>query len=136
MAQTLPRGIRNRNPLNIKKSANRWKGKVTPSTDKVFEQFEHPLWGIRAAFIIIRTYLSPKYRCKTVADVISRFAPSSENNTAAYVRAVCQRSGITPTEQLRFNDRDQMCRLLHAMAWHENGQEITIQSFYDAYDLV
>lgn len=136
MGTTLPRGLRNKNPLNIKKSENRWKGKVTPSTDKVFEQFEHPLWGIRAAFIIVRTYLSSKYRCKTVADVISRFAPSSENNTAAYVRAVCQRSGISPTELLHFNDKDQMCRLLYAMAWHENGQEIDMSSFIAAYDLV
>lgn len=136
MGKILPRGLRNKNPLNIKKSPNRWKGKVTPSTDKEFEQFEHPLWGIRAAFIIIRTYLSPKYHCKTVADVISRFAPSSENNTAAYVRAVCHYSGITPTELLQFNDRYQMCRLLHAMAWHENGRSIDMSFFQEAYDLV
>ena len=38
----LPRGIRNNNPLNIRKGCN-WKGERHPQTDKAFEEFESDL---------------------------------------------------------------------------------------------
>jgi hypothetical protein len=40
----------------------------------------------------------------TLSQVIHRFAPPSENNTAAYISGVCERTGLTPetivTEEL------------------------------------
>ena len=35
----VPRGIRNNNPLNIRKG-NNWKGERPNQTDKAFEEFE------------------------------------------------------------------------------------------------
>jgi len=49
----LPRGIRNNNPLNIRKSADKWQGLSTLQEDKEFFQFETIEWGWRAAFVIL-----------------------------------------------------------------------------------
>lgn len=37
------------------------------------------------------------YLGATLAEVITRFAPPSENNTAAYIEDVCSMTGLTPT---------------------------------------
>ena len=36
------------------------------------------------------------YQGATLSQVINRFAPPSENNTAAYISGVCERTGLTP----------------------------------------
>ena len=43
------RGIRNKNPFNIKLSHNSWLGKVSndKNTDRVFEQFYQMDYGLR-----------------------------------------------------------------------------------------
>ena len=38
-----PRGIRNCNPLNIRRSKDQWKGLVEAQTDRVFCQFKSSL---------------------------------------------------------------------------------------------
>lgn len=47
---TTPRGIRNCNPLNIRRSAAKWKGLCAQQNDASFCQFESMEWGWRAAF--------------------------------------------------------------------------------------
>ena len=43
----LPRGLRNRNPGNIRRSAVRYKGE-TESDDAAFKTFASTAWGYRA----------------------------------------------------------------------------------------
>ena len=57
MEKKLPRGIRNNNPLNIRKG-NNWKGEVSSSTDGEFEQFVSMQMGIRAGFKILKNYMT------------------------------------------------------------------------------
>ena len=52
-----PRGIRNNNPLNIRKG-NTWKGEKSVLTDNAFEEFEYMTYGLRAGFIILMKYMS------------------------------------------------------------------------------
>ena len=54
----LPRGIRNNNPLNIRRTAkDQWKGLRAQQTDASFCQFERMEYGWRAAFYLLtRTY--------------------------------------------------------------------------------
>lgn len=80
------RGIRNNNPGNIK-LGEPWFGLRRIQTDPEFCQFESDVWGIRAMIIIIRTYVC-KYNLRYVKEIISRWAPTNENNTAAYVKFV------------------------------------------------
>ena len=99
-----PRGIRNNNPLNIRRSADKWQGQRplsnSPEGEKTFCQFYSMEYGWRAAFVILcRTYYG-KYGLKTIRDIVTRWAPPKENNTEAYIRRVTDRIGIGPDRVL------------------------------------
>jgi len=96
-----PRGIRNNNPLNIRRSKDKWQGLSTLQEDREFFKFVSLEWGWRAAFVILcRTYYG-KYGLKTIRDIVSRWAPPKENDTEAYIRRVTDRIGIGPDRVLR-----------------------------------
>lgn len=118
---TLPRGYRNNNPLNIRiNSANNWAGKVSPNTDGQFEQFTSMAYGFRAAFILIRNYIN-NYGLTTVQAIIGKWAPNNENNTAGYISAVCGSTGFLPNTVINPYNQEQMGKLVYAMAIKENG---------------
>ena len=93
----IPRGIRNNNPLNIRRSSARWTGLiVAPSSspeggenkaqasvgthyDAEFCQFESMFYGFRAAFKLLFSYYY-KHGLRTVKGIINRWAPSSDGN--------------------------------------------------------
>lgn len=130
----LPRGIRNCNPLNIR-IGNKWKGEVASPTDKEFEQFSCMHYGLRAGFILLRRYIE-RYHLDTVTDIISRWAPASENNTRAYINRVCERMGISALEKISFSDRKTMVALVDAMILNECGTTIANDLIEDAYTIV
>lgn len=120
-----PRGIRNNNPLNIRRSKSQWKGLSETQTDTAFCQFESIEYGWRAAFYLLtRTYYG-KYHLNTIRSIVSRWAPESENDTEAYIASVSSISGIQPDEPLGA-PADHAARWLMlgaAMAIHENGTQ-------------
>ena len=121
-----PRGIRNNNPLNIRRSKDKWQGLSTLQEDKEFFQFETIEWGWRAAFVILcRTYYG-KYGLKTIRDIVSRWAPPKENNTEAYIRHVSDYTGIGPDRDLGDPQTHPTNWLLigYAMAVMENGKTL------------
>ena len=81
---SLPRGIRNNNPLNIRRTGkDRWKGLSKTQGDRAFCQFETLEYGWRAAFCLLtRTYYH-KYRLYTIRTIIRRWAPSCENGISS-----------------------------------------------------
>lgn len=134
-----PRGIRNNNPLNIRKG-NNWKGELNQQGDPSFEQFESMEYGVRAGFIIMRNNMKeslPKYRqCNTIRKLITRWAPPSENNTAKYIEFVSKKSGLHPDEEIRFREKRKMCAICEAMIRMECGKTIDLKIIESAYDLV
>ena len=132
------RGIRNNNPLNIRKG-NSWKGERHPQSDPAFEEFETVEMGIRAAIILAYNYITGRaascrgQRMATVTQFITKWAPPSENNTQAYISRVCQRATLTPHESLYPIRKNQLLRLLWAMAEVECGQLLHFQHFENAY---
>lgn len=89
----LPRGLRNNNPFNIKKSSQPWKGKITilpyddfPS-EQVFEVFSSLKYGVRAGLKLLYNYVY-LYKLDTVYKVLERFAPRCENALDVYVEYV------------------------------------------------
>ena len=52
----LSRGVRNNNPANIRRSATKWAFLKPVQSDKQFCQFLEIRYGIRAFFILMRTY--------------------------------------------------------------------------------
>lgn len=118
----LPRGIRNNNPLNIR-IGNAWLGEVAHPTDSQFEQFVSMEYGVRAALVLIKRYMQ-RYNLTTPWDIISRWAPSNENNTANYCRIVCERSGLGALVSFSFAEKEKVVALVCAMSYVENGIEI------------
>lgn len=124
MDQKLPRGYRNNNPLNIRlSSANIWQGEVSKNTDGIFEQFVSMEYGYRAALKLLRNYIT-KDGLTTVAQIINKWAPSSENNTAGYIQRVCQSTGWVPGKTIDPYNVHDMTDLVYAMALVENGTTI------------
>ena len=127
----IPRGIRNNNPLNIR-VGNVWLGEVPNPTDNEFEQFVSMFYGLRAGFILLRRYIR-RYHLTTVPDIISRWAPGSENNTVKYIDTVCQLSGIAPDAQLDYGDEETLVSLVDAMIFVECGQHVDRATIIKAY---
>lgn len=137
---TTVRGYRNNNPLNIRLSdKNNWKGEIKPSADNSFCQFQSMAYGFRAAMVCIRTYIT-KYNCSTLQDIINRWAPWTDgNNPVNYARKVMNKFPDTfPGKDTRidYNNREQMARLVYAMAIVENGSEPQMTDCLQAFNLI
>ena len=121
----LPRGIRNNNPLTIRRSKDLWVGLRAQQTDSAFCQFESLEYGWRAAFYLLtRTYYH-KYRLFTIRMIINKWAPPNENQTSKYIENVCRLTGIGPDEPIGIPS-DQPARWMmvgRAMAIQECGTE-------------
>ena len=116
----MSRGIANCNPGNIRRSRVRYKGECHPSTDESFKQFEAMEWGYRAMFILLDTY-RVRYGLRSLKEMITRYAPPSENHTALYIDAVCEMTGIRPDEKIDTRSRRVMVPIVAAMSRIENG---------------
>lgn len=112
------RGIRNNNPGNIRHSGSRWQGMSAVQTDSAFVQFDTPEAGIRALSKLLDNY-ARIYGLNTVRGLIARYAPASENNTAAYAGAVASALGVSPDEAIDVQARK--TDLIAAIIKHENG---------------
>ena len=111
------RGIRNNNPLNIRRNpANQWQGLRPVQADKLFCQFKAMKWGLRAAIKLLDNYI--RRGAQTPRQIISRWAPPSENDTASYVRKACQRAGQDPDFPVLF--WADLRKLIKAMSWIES----------------
>lgn len=134
-----PRGIRNNNPLNIRKGSD-WKGERPDQTDKAFEEFTSMEYGIRAGFIILRKYITGynglTQKFNTIEKMISRWAPAVENNIAAYISQVSKMTGIPATLKISFAQRSFMVAIVDAMIYVECGQHVDKQLIESAYDMV
>ena len=85
-----PRGIRNNNPLNIRRTqTTTWWGQKTENLkDPAFCEFTEMKYGYRAAFRLLMKYYR-KYGLHSVQAIINRWAPPSDGNaTNAYVKQV------------------------------------------------
>jgi hypothetical protein len=117
----LPRGLRNRNPGNVRLSDTVWQGQV-PGTDPAFCTFDCDENGIRAITKILLSYYR-KHGLNTVSAIIHRWAPPSENDTAAYVNSVAQALGVDPELKIEVSDPGTLATLVRAIIRHENGRQ-------------
>lgn len=133
MKSTIPRGIRNNNPLNIR-IGNTWLGETKEPTDSEFEQFISVKYGLRAAFCILRRYIR-RYHRDTIRKIVSSWAPASENDTEKYISFVAHEMMITADDTIRYEDEEKMCRLVQAMARMECGQVIEMNTIVESYKM-
>ncbi|WP_371329233.1 hypothetical protein [Klebsiella quasipneumoniae] len=116
-----PRGVRNNNPGNLEaSSSNPWIGQT--GSDGRFAKFETPAHGIRALGRNLISY--QRQGIDTVGEIINRWAPPSDNNdTAAYIKAVCAQLGVTANQPLDASNPDTLQALCAAIIKHENGSQ-------------
>jgi hypothetical protein len=128
----MTRGLRNCNPLNIRRVAGaKWKGQSSIQGDKEFVQFSSLEYGLRAAFILLRTY-TVKYKAVCIEDIITRWAPPSENDTKKYIETVCKLTAFGGKERLT---ESQWPTLVRAMGQIECGALLSEEIVQKAYDL-
>lgn len=130
------RAVRNHNPGNID-TGEPWQGLMPPgqmtpeqAAEHRFCVFLNDAYGFRALAKILQSYpivlmKQGKYFC--VEAIIGRWAPPQENNTQAYVKAVCQRTGYSATDPLPVD-------FIHvgALAKAISTQEVGTWAFNDA----
>lgn len=132
----VPRGLRNCNPLNIRKSGDNWVGQC--GHDGAFVKFIDIRHGLRAAFRLLNTY-SYRYGCKTIKTIVERWAPPKENDTQAYIRRVCDYAGLSESETvLVFSPahKENACKIVAGMACVELGGDYLSSSIIrEAWDM-
>ncbi|MBD8898374.1 hypothetical protein [Rhodanobacter sp. DHG33] len=110
-----PLGIRNNNPGNLRTGAGGAIG-----------AYATPQAGLNALANQLMLYYSGQSRAArhpltTLRDIISTYAPSSENNTAAYITDLAKKLSVSPDQQLNLRDPTQLQALMRGIVQHENG---------------
>lgn len=131
--RNIPRGIRNNNPGNIR-VGNVWLGEVSNPTDSDFEQFVTMEYGVRAMCVLLRRYIR-HYHKDTVAQIVSTWAPRSENDTTSYIDYVAAQLNIDPNVAIKYEDSETICKLVDAMTSYECGQHISMDKITKGYSM-
>lgn len=121
---SLPAGMRNNNPGNIKYRQDvPWNGMVGPSenTDQGDPQavFETPELGMRAAYKLARNKYDRGQ--KTAIDIIAGEGGWTPGNVQA-AQNIARTMGIAPDEDLRLDDPGRATKFLRALVTQEHGQ--------------
>ncbi len=117
---SVPAGIRNNNPGNIRRTDDPWEGLSENQDDERFFTFDSPEYGVRAMARLLRNY-QRNYNLKTVEEIINKWAPANENDTESYIEHVLQQLGIPPHSGVNLEDDGLLTRLIKVMIRHENG---------------
>lgn len=130
----MSRGLRNCNPGNIRQSRSNFKGEVRPSRDSAFKQFESMAYGYRAMFVLLNSY-HKCYGLTTIREMISRWAPPTENFTEGYIRFVAERTGISADAQVDSRSERDMVPIVAAMSEIENGAKAIMADVHEGWAL-
>ena len=141
----MTRGIRNNNPLNIRHSADQWQGARVEQTDPSFVQFTSMAYGYRAAWKVLESYWNHFHQSKqpyTATNIITRWAPPTENDTQNYIRTVLMLTSLGGKENLpqpsRGVDTERLVRLIQAMTSMESGipyKEVDTEAIREGWKL-
>ena len=132
-----PRGLRNNNPLNIRKSRKTtWVGQSEKQEDRDFVQFCSMAYGYRAAFKVLQNY-RVLYDCMTLRQYIQRWAPPIENNTDAYVSSVARTAGVNPDTLLPSPRKGKAVwvKIVAGMHLVENGMMPVVSRIEEGWEL-
>lgn len=132
---TLPRGLRNNNPGNIRITKDKWQGLRPVQEDKSFFQFVEMKWGYRALIRTLQNYRK-RHGCQTVADFIRRWAPPSENNTSGYISRVCKEMQVPSTFVPDVDDKATMCAFAAAISQVENGIQASMTDVEAGWEML
>lgn len=119
-AQSLKRGERNNNPGNLNYAGQA--GAMLERNGGRFAKFQSAYDGLRAMARQLMLYA--RRGINSVEGIISTWAPSSENNTGAYVNSISSRLGVDPKAALNLQNPQVLSQLMNGIIHHENGRNI------------
>ena len=131
----MSRGLRNNNPLNIRRNNTKWQGLAKEQSDKAFFVFVAPEWGYRAALRTLQNY-NRVHGLRSVREWIERWAPPCENPTDNYLQCVVEKTGMPADACPRITNKVVMCSIVAAMSWFENGVEPVMEDIYKGWELL
>lgn len=122
--------MKNNNPGNIRYSAsNNWQGQKGQSGG--FVVFDNVANGLRAMVKLLATYRS--IGVNSIAEIVNRYAPPTENNTASYISFVTNATGYSAGAIL---SPEAMPTVIAAMVKFEQGQPLASSYFPMVANLV
>lgn len=110
-------------------SRNNWRGQVTPP-ERGFCRFTDCYFGFRAVALTIRSYL--RAGLVTYQEIITRYAPPSENKTDYYIRMVCSFCGSRPTDLV--TSSFDVVRVSLAVVYMETNYRPSLDEVIHLYD--
>jgi hypothetical protein len=127
------RGYLNNNPGNMDRDPEAWEGEIKDSADPRLTPFQrHELTdgrfcvfvdaqhGIRAMAKNLFAY-HDELKLRSVAALIGEWAPPNENDTTAYIKAVCERLGVQADDPVDVRNRTTLHALIDAIIRVECG---------------
>lgn len=81
--------------------------------------FHNPSQGLAALAAQLR--IDAARGDNTIPSLIASYAPPGTNDTAAYIRDVLARTGLSATDRLNFNSPHELASVMRAIIRHENG---------------
>jgi len=121
------------NPTNIRYvDSNKWKGSIGDDGSG-FESFDDMASGFRATGIILQTYNKYYFNHEmTLKQMITRWAPPSENDTKSYIEFMEQNTGFSADDVIDTGDNEVLFEVIRAMTKLEIGA--TAYSSYTDWD--
>lgn len=133
------RGIRLRNPGNLERTNTVWDGEVRPGSDERFCEFATMVMGCRALIKTLVTY-HKKHHCSSVRQIITRWAPPTENDTNSYMKHVASAIKKDIDEKIPFDtDPTYYLAIARVIARHENGLDaagILDETWDEAFEML
>lgn len=111
---SLPMGLRNKNPGNVK---------ATDGNYNVYGSDHDGLVAMGGRFLRYQNAPERGWNAQTLREMVSIYAPKSENDTKGYVSFVSKETGIDPDAQIDFSKSPEtMAKVMKAMVKMENGK--------------
>ena len=130
----LARGMKINNPGNLRDFNQPWQGRVVPSSDSAFYEFESYAYGLRAMIKLLKNYISQGDN--TIKKILYRYAPPHENKTDEYISYVERESGYNRNRVLQ-GRKDELQRIIKPMVRIEQGVDGQIERFFNtAYSML
>lgn len=129
------RGIRNKNPLNIRKGSA-WEGisKARSNQDPDFCVFVSLEYGYRAAMCLLTNYVF-FYGFDTLEKIITRWAPPEDHNDTRLYIQLCQ-SDQFPTSDYQLKTKADLFSLVYSMSIIESGYKPDLSLLDSSFNLL
>lgn len=132
------RGIRNNNPGNLNFAGQR--GATRENGKGRFAAFNTPEEGLHAMSRQLDLHFNGTSAAskkagrplQSIADIVSAWAPPSENDTKLYIAQVAKELGVSPTAKLNLKDPTTKMALMQSIVKKENGGNPYTQEQYIA----